>query len=63
LFPKLNISWRGDVLEQRVTSRVNHKWYSTALRKMTSYFRSLEETVGTLCMSPSRLFEGRDSQN
>jgi hypothetical protein len=33
-FPKLKMNWRDNVLKQCLTYKGNHKWYSTALRKM-----------------------------
>jgi hypothetical protein len=36
LFPKLKMKLKGRHLEQCLTSKGNHKWYSTALGKMTS---------------------------
>jgi hypothetical protein len=35
-FPNWKWNWRDDILKQCVTSKGNHKQYSTALRKMTS---------------------------
>jgi hypothetical protein len=35
-FPNWKWNWRDDVLKQCLTSKGNHKWYLTALRKITS---------------------------
>jgi hypothetical protein len=60
-FPKLKKNWREDVLKQCLTSKGNRKWYSTALRKMTS---TVLLKHGENCIrSQGDYFEGHGSQN
>jgi hypothetical protein len=49
-------NWRDDVLKQCLTSAGNQKWYSTALRKMTStmLLKHEKKTVGSWYMFPRR---------